>query len=168
LLEGAADLLGNVLGLGDGEVVREPAEESDGAVPGVDLRGEAQVGEPPGQHLADLDGLGDVVLARNVAAVPVEFRGDLHGHPPLLDPEIALPGQVRRQVRRGDVTLPGGPLALAVDLGLGDVVVLVRAIPHHVPQQFRGLLLGEGRDRPRVVQVIKVAGGELPGLIEAV
>ena len=71
LLEGAADLLGNALGLGDGQVVRQPAEELDGAVPGVDLRGEAQVGEALGQDLADLEGLGDVLLAGNLAAVPV-------------------------------------------------------------------------------------------------
>ena len=97
LLEGGADLLGNALGLGDGQIVRQPAEELDGAVLGVDLRGEAQVREAPGQDLADLQGLGDVLLAGNLAAVPVAIHRHLHGHPALLDAEIALPGQVRGQ-----------------------------------------------------------------------
>src|SRR5262245_28167704 len=97
-------------------IVVEPAEEFDRAVPGVYFRGEAQVGEPPGQDLADLQGLVDVVFAGNLAAVPVAINRHLHGHPALLDAEIAPPGQVRGQVRRGNFTFPGGPLALPIDL----------------------------------------------------
>jgi hypothetical protein len=168
LLEGAAYLLGHCLGQLDGQVVRQPPEEPDGVVPGVDLRGEAQVREPPSQDLTDLDGHDDVVLAGHVATVPVEFRGDLQGHPALLDAEEALPGQVRGQRGRGDFTFPGGPLALPIDLRFRDVVVLVAVVPHHVLQQRGRLLLREGRDRLGVVQVVEVAGDKLPGLVEAI
>jgi hypothetical protein len=60
-------------------IVRQPAEELHRAVPGVDLRGEAQVREPLLQDLAHLDGLGDVVLAGDLAAVPVAIDRHLHG-----------------------------------------------------------------------------------------
>ena len=109
-----------------------------------------------------------MVLAGHVATVPVEFRGDLQGHPALLDAEEALPGQVRGQRGRGDFTFPGGPLALPIDLRFRDVVVLVAVVPHHVLQQRGGLLLREGRDRLGVAQVVEVAGDKLPGLVEAI
>jgi len=119
-----------------------------------DLRGEAQVGERPRQDLADLQGLGGVQVAGDLAAVPVAIDRHLHAHPALLDAEIAPPGQVRGQARRGDFTFPGGTLALPIDRGLGDIIVLVRVVPHHVPQEPGRLLLGERRDRLGVVQVI--------------
>ena len=56
----------------------------------------------------------------------------------------------------------------ALDRGLGNIMVLVRVVPHHVLQQRGRLLLGEGRDRLRVAQVVEVAGDKLPRSVEAV
>jgi hypothetical protein len=92
-----------------------------------------------------------VLFAGNLAAVPVAIDGDLLGHLPLLDPEIALSRKVRGQVRWGNIILPGGPLALAIDLGFGDVIVFVAVVPHHVFKQLGRLLFGKRRDRLGIV-----------------
>jgi hypothetical protein len=115
-----------------------------------------------------LRALDDVVLAGDFAAVPVAVHRHLHGQPALLDAEIAPPGQVRGQRRRGDFAFPGGAFARPLDRGLGYIVVLVRVVPHHIFEQPGRLPLGEGGDFLGVGQVVEVHGGKLPGLVEAI
>jgi hypothetical protein len=99
--------------------------------------------------------------------MPVAIDGNLHGHSAFFDAEIAFSGQVRGQVGRGDFTFPGRPLANIIDGGLGNIMVFMGVVPHHVFEQFRGFFLGEFAYRLGICKVVEVHGAKLAGLVKA-